>query len=164
VAQFQYRLQTLLDQKLQAKEEAQQTLANVQRDLRKEEQELESCRREQEARVERLERARAERLSPAIGGSNGEMMQLRRDYIARLKDECDDASDATRAQELRVSETEERLAAARETLASASRDLEVLQKHRARLERRFNEEAGRKEALDLEEMANVIFLQGRKST
>jgi hypothetical protein len=92
------------------------------------------------------------------------MMQLRRDYIARLKDECDDASDATRAQELRVSETEERLAAARETLASASRDLEVLQKHRARLERRFNEEAGRKEALDLEEMANVIFLQGRKST
>lgn len=164
MAQFRYRLQTLLDQKVRAKEEAQQALAAAQRELRTEQEELEACRREQEAGADRLRRARAERVSPATGGSSGELMLLRRDYIGRLKDECDDASDATGAQELRVTEAGERLAAARETLASASREVEVLEKHRARLERRFNDEAGRKEALDQEEMANVIFLQGRKAT
>jgi hypothetical protein len=89
-------------------------------------------------------------------------MRFRRDHIARLVDEDDAASDAMRAQELSVSEAEERLAAARETLAFRSRDVESLEKHRAKLERRFNDEAGRKEALDQEEMANDIFLKGRK--
>ena len=164
MAQFRYRLQTLLDQKVQAKEEAQQSLAAVQRELLREQDELEACRREEEASAGRLRRARAERVSPMFGGSSGEAMRLRRDYIGRLQGECDDASEATRAQELSVSEAEERLAAARETLASRSRDVEVLEKHRTRLERRFNDEAGRKEAFDQEEMANVIFLQGRKAT
>jgi flagellar biosynthesis chaperone FliJ len=160
VAQFRYRLQTLLDQKVQVKEEAQQALAASQRELRTEQDELEACRRAQESTVDKLRRARIERVSRA----SGELMQLRRDYIGRLQDECDDALDATRAQELRVSEAEERLSTARETLASASRDLEVLEKHRARLERRFNNEVGRKEVLDQEEMANVMFLRGRKAT
>ena len=88
-------------------------------------------------------------------------MRLRRNHIKRLMDQCDDASDAIRAQELRVSEAEAQLAAARETLASRSRDVEVFEKHRARLKGRFNSEEERKEALDQEEMANIIFLQGR---
>ena len=164
MAQFRYRLQTLLDQKTRAKEEAQHALAAAQRELRTEQDELEACRREQEASAERLRCAQVERMSPMTGGASGELVRLRRDYIGRLQGECDDASDATRAQELSVSEAEERLASARETLASRSRDVEVLEKHRARLESRFNDEAGRKEALDQEEMANVIFLQGRRAT
>jgi flagellar biosynthesis chaperone FliJ len=164
VAQFQYRLQTLLDRKVQAKEEAQHFLAAAQRELRTAQDELEACRREQDAAADRLRVARAERVSPMIGGSSGEMMRLRRDHIGRLRDECDDASDATRAQELSVSEAGERLTAARQTLSSRSRDVEVLEKHRARLETRFNREAGRKEALDQEEMANIIFLRGRTAT
>jgi flagellar biosynthesis chaperone FliJ len=160
VAQFRYRLQTLLDQKIQAKEDAQHALAAAQRELRKEQEELESCRREQQICAGRVRAAQVERVLHAVG----EWLVLKRDYIARLKDECDDASDATRAQELRVSETEERVTAGRETLAAASRDLEVLEKHRERLERRFNDEAKRKEALNQEEMANVIYLQGRKAT
>jgi len=149
---------------VQAKEEAQQALAVAQRELRTEQDELEVCRREQEARSDRLQRARADSVSPAGGGSSGESMLLRRNYIGRLRDECDDASDATRAQELLVREAEDRLEAARETLSSASRAVEVLEKHRERLERRFNEEAARKETQAQEEMANVIFLQGRKAT
>jgi hypothetical protein len=81
-----------------------------------------------------------------------------------LRDDYDRASDATRAQELSVNEAEERLADARASLAARSRDVEVLEKHRGRLERRFNEEAGRKEAIEQEEMANAIFLRGRKAT
>jgi flagellar biosynthesis chaperone FliJ len=162
VAQFRYRLQTLLDQKVEAREEAQQALAVAQRELQTEQDELEERRREQESSADVLRRARAERVSPAIEILSGECMRFRRDHIARLVDEDDAASDAMRAQELSVSEAEERLAAARETLAFRSRDVESLEKHRAKLERRFNDEAGRKEALDQEEMANDIFLKGRK--
>jgi flagellar biosynthesis chaperone FliJ len=164
VAQFRYRLQTLLDQKVRAKDEAQHALAGAQRELRTEQDELEACSREQDARAERLRQKRAECVAPTVGGSSGELMRLRRDHIGRLRDDWLNASKATRAQEVSVNEAEERLGAARETLASRSRDVEVLQKHRTRLERRFNIEAERKEALDQEEMANVIFRRGRSAT
>ena len=164
MAQFRYRLQTLLDQKVEAKQAAQQALVAAQRELQTEQNELEARRREQESSADVLRRARAERVSPAIEGSSGEWMRFRRDHIARLADEYDAVSDVVRAQELSVTEAEERLAAARDTLASRSRDVETLEKHRAKLERRFNDEASRKEAIDQEEMANVIFLNGRKAT
>ena len=163
MAQFRYRLQTLLDQKIDAKEEAQRVLAEAQRRLLTEQNELEARRREQESSADVLRRARAGRVSPSIEGSSGEWMRFRRDHIARLADEYDAASDAMRAQELNVTEAEERLAAAREALASRSREVESLKKHRAKLERRFNDEAARREALDHEEMANVIFLQGERT-
>jgi flagellar biosynthesis chaperone FliJ len=163
VAQFRYRLQALLDQKGQAKKEAEHSLADAQRELRTTQEELEACRREQDASAGRLRRARAERVSSVIGGSSGEEMRWRRDYIGRLLDEYKDATNAMRAQELSVSEAEDRVAAAREMLASRSRDVEVLEKHKAKLERRFNDDAARKEALDQEEMANVIFLQGQRA-
>jgi flagellar biosynthesis chaperone FliJ len=158
---FRYRLQVLLDRKVQARDEAQQALGEAQRDLRKEEEELESCRREQESREERMRQARAEWLSPATGASSGEAMRVRRGHIQHLDRECRDAAEETRAQELSVADAGERLAAAREILAARSRDVEVLEKHRARLERRFVENLARKEALDQEEIATVVFLRGR---
>lgn len=163
MAQFRYRLQTLLEQKLQAKEEAQHGLAAAQRDLRKEQDDLETCLREQQATADRLQEARAEALSPIAGATTGEWMRLKRAHIHRLEEQYERTVAETRAQELSVTEAEERLAAARQTLVSRSRDVEVLEKHRARLERRFRAETEHKEALDQEEMANVIFLEGRRT-
>jgi hypothetical protein len=158
---FRYRLQVLLDRKVRARDEAQQALVAAQEDLRREEDELESCRSQHEARAVRLREARAEWLSGTTGPSSGESMRLRRSHIDRLEGERREAADEARAQELSVAEAGERLVEARETLASRSRDVEVLEKHRSRLERRFQDEAARKEALDHEEMANVAFLRGR---
>jgi hypothetical protein len=163
MAQFRYRLQTPLEQKMQAKEEAQHAIAAAQRDLRKEQEELEACLREQEAAAESLQNARAEVLSPAAGTTTGEWLRLKRAHIHRLEQQHEHAVAGTRAQELSVTEAEERIIAARQVLASRSRDVEVLEKHRGRLERRFRAETERKEALDQEEMANVIFLQGRRT-
>jgi flagellar export protein FliJ len=161
MAQFRYRLQPLLEQKVRVKEEAQLGLAAAQRELRAEEAELGACRRAQEVAAERLAGVRAEGV-PGAGVSRGELLRLRRDYLARLQDECDDASDAAGAQELRVSDALERVETAREVLTSASREVEVLEKYRARLERRFHNEIARKEAAEQEEMASLMFQQGRK--
>jgi hypothetical protein len=163
MAQFRYRLETLLEQKLQAKEEAQHALAAAQRHLRKEQQELEACVREEQAAADRLQNSRAEALSPIAGVTTGEWLRLKRAHTQRLEQEHERAVAETKAQELSVTEAEERIIAARQVLASGSRDVEVLEKHRARLERRFRVDTERKEALDQEEMANVIFLQGRRT-
>jgi flagellar biosynthesis chaperone FliJ len=164
VAEFRYRLQVLLDQKVRDKEKAQQVLTNARQQLLVAEAELRACQNAMLAADERLSGAQEQIASPdVIRGSKVELLRVRRDYILRLKDERDRASDATAAQEVAVDEVEERLAAARAQLASASRDVEVLEKHRARLERRFNEELMRKEALEQEEMANVIFLRRKAS-
>jgi flagellar biosynthesis chaperone FliJ len=162
--EFRYRLQILLDQKTREKDAAQQALAAVQRALQLEQEELGACRREQDQRAIRLGRARAEVISSAAGGSKGEWIRLKRDHVWRLIEEYSDALDETRAQELKVSEAEEAVAAARLAMVARSRDVEVLEKHRARLERRFKNEADRKESLAQEEMANVMFLQGRNAT
>jgi flagellar biosynthesis chaperone FliJ len=161
---FRYRLQVLLDRRVRAREEAQHALGAAEQDLRKAEDELESCRREQEAGEERLRQARGEWLSSVGRASSGEAMRLRRSHIERLDQERRNAVDETRAQQVSVAEAGERLAAARQALADRSRDVEVLEKHRARLERRFQENAARIEALEQEEMANIIFLRGSKAT
>jgi hypothetical protein len=163
VAQFQYRLQTLLEQKLQAKEDAQHRLAAAQRELGKQQRELEVCQREQREAADRLQQARAEALSTVTGATTGEWMRLKRAHIHMLEEQHARAVAETKAQELSVAEAEERLADARQTLSSRSRDVEVLEKHRSRLERRFRAENERKEALDQEEMANVIYLRGRRT-
>lgn len=163
MAQFRYRLQTLLEQKIQANREAEHGLAAALRELRKQQDELEACLMEQEAAAERLEEARLEALSPVTGATTGEWMRLKRAHIHRLEEQNERAVSESKAQELSVTEAEERLAEARKTLASRSRDVEVLERHRARIERRFHAETEKKEALDQEEMANVIFLQGRRA-
>ena len=163
MAPFRYRLQTLLEQKMQTKEEAQHAIAAAQRDLRKEQEELEACLREQQVAAESLQTARAEALSPVAGATTGEWLRLKRAHIHRLEQQHERAVAETRAQELSVTEAEERMIAARQVLAVRSREVEVLEKHRARLERRFRSETERKEALDQEEMANVMFLQERRT-
>jgi len=153
----------LLEQRVQAKKDAERALAAAQRELRAAEDELAAGRREQEALEEKVRRARVESVSAGAGGSTGQMVRFRRDFIAKLQDQCSEASDAVRAQELNVAEAEEHLASMRKELAARSRDVEVLEKHRAKLERRFHEEASRRETADQEEMANVMFLQRRKT-
>jgi flagellar biosynthesis chaperone FliJ len=161
MAQFRYRLQTLLEQKIAAKEDAQNALSAAQRDLGKQRDELEECRREEEAAAEKLRNARASAMSPDAITTRGEWIRFKRVHIQVLQDLGERAVAETKAQAVNVTEAEERLSAARENLALRSRDVEVLEKHRERCERRFREETDHNEMLDQEEIANIIFLRGR---
>jgi flagellar biosynthesis chaperone FliJ len=160
---FRYRLQVLLDQKEREREEAQQALILTQQSLQQEQRELDACRGEQDRAAERLRWARLEMVSPLTGGATGEWIRLKRDHVARLADELAAASDAITMQELRVTEAEEALSGARAKLRTVSRELETLEKHKERQERRFKEEAERKEVAANEEMANTMFLRGKGS-
>src|SRR5262249_10335704 len=108
-----------------------------------------------------LRHARSEFLAPKGGLLTGEALRVRRGHIQRMEQVWRDAAGETRAQEVNVSDAAERLAAARESLSLRSRDVEGLEKHRARLERRFQENAARREAVDQEEMATLVYLRER---
>jgi flagellar biosynthesis chaperone FliJ len=158
---FHYRLKPLLDKKQAAKEEAQRALGERQKEQAAEREQLDGCRRERERLESQLAQARR-RVMGAAQGASGGAIQARRDYARGLAADVQAAADALAAQEIRVQEAEQRVAAARAELAERSREVDVLEKHRERLEQRFRREVERKEALEQEEMGNVMYLSRRR--
>jgi flagellar biosynthesis chaperone FliJ len=69
---------------------------------------------------------------------------------------------AVAAQRIRVGEFQDLVAEARQHLAEAARDVEVLNKHRERLEKSFLSTLERKEAQEQDEMGSIIFNHGRR--
>ncbi|MBV9508138.1 MAG: flagellar export protein FliJ [Acidobacteriia bacterium] len=158
-APFKYRLQKLLDLKLERKEELQRDLAQRLAELAAEQkahQELEAARARMEEKLASLKRVPL--------GMSGLAIQQYRDYLRGLVMDVEATRDAEFSQRLRVQEFAENVAKARRVLAECSRELEVLNKHRDRLEKRFLKEAERKEAADQDEIGSMLFSRGRGST
>jgi flagellar export protein FliJ len=160
---FKYRLQPLLDTKLRLKTDAEQRAAEAQRLARAAQRLLE----EREARVRDLEQRRLDFRSRMLNGTagpvSGREATIGRDYLRGLGEAIEGARDAAFSQKLAVEEALERLSAARRELADRARDVEILEKHRDRLEQRFRRDAERKEAVELDEIGNMLYLRGRRA-
>jgi flagellar export protein FliJ len=162
MARFTYRLQRLLDVKIERKEQLERNLVQCQRELVAEQEALDELRRAQ-ARIE--EKLTVSKRS-ILGGSAGvseHVIRQRTDYLHGLASDLEAAKNAEFSQRLRVREFEERLAEARHLLAEGSREVEVLNKHRDRLEKRFLKELEKQEAAEQDEIATSMFNQGRRA-
>jgi flagellar biosynthesis chaperone FliJ len=162
MARFTYRLQQLLDVKLERKEELQQELGRRLQDLAAEQQAGEELRRERILVEERVTAARTAMLSGTEGVS-GRTIRQHADYVRGVSSDLAAAKDAEFAQELRIREFEERAAAARRLLADCAREVEVLDKHRDRLERRFLKELEKQEAIQQDDITNSKFHPERRA-
>lgn len=157
--QFHYRLQTLLHQKVEHKQEAERLQLQRRKELRQSEQALAALL----ARQEELETARAAcRAGLFCGESSGEEMRRRRDDVALAARRVEDVKDEVMAQRIAIEERNEQLDAATSALASATRELEVLNKHRSRSERRWMAEAERKEAIEQDDIASALHQTQRR--
>jgi len=58
---------------------------------------------------------------------------------------------------LLIEDCKEQVDLAQRHLAKCSREVEILNKHREKLEQRFRREAERKEALELDEIGNMLY-------
>jgi flagellar biosynthesis chaperone FliJ len=161
VATFHYRLQPLLDQRTREKDDAFKSLADVQKKLKREQEELGLCLKEQEAANQSLMTARTQLVSHSGKSVDSQWLCLKRLHIQLLVDNLSSASDATRAQEVIVDEAKDAVTSAVRALARKSQDVNVLEKHRARLEGRFVKQLQHIESIEQEEMANLVFLRGR---
>jgi flagellar biosynthesis chaperone FliJ len=155
---FRYRLQTLLDRKAELKENAERELAAARQKLREAEARLAAARdREQALDADRAARRRA----LLTGESGGDEVRRRVSDLALVGRRIEEARDEVMSLRLHTEESKEQVDHAAVVLAGAVRELEVLNKHRAKGERRFRAELERKDAAVQDEIASALFARRR---
>jgi flagellar biosynthesis chaperone FliJ len=161
MAEFVFRLQTLLDQRTQARKKAEEELAARERELaaeRKTMQELESAARDAEARYQR------KRTERSMSGRNLGVPFLNQDSaLAGLKLDVQAARSDVMSQQIFVDQAVERVNEAHAALAARKQDEDVLEKFREKSKARFLQEENYKEELEQDEIGSVMYLsrQGR---
>ena len=95
--------------------------------------------------------------------ADGEEVQARVADIAILGLDIDDAKDAVFTQKMQLEDLDKRVGEAAAEVQLAARQLETLRKHRARCERQFRAEAERKETIEQEEIAAVMYENRRRA-
>jgi len=160
--QFRYRLQLLLDLKIERRQDRERALAERQRELAAEQTALAELEREQERLESVLREGRRSRLV-AGAAADGHKLQLRTQYLLGVASDVEIGRGAVSAQRLRVGEFQDRVAQAREALAEAAREVEVLKKHRERLEKRFLRLLEQREMQEQDEMGGILFNQRRRA-
>jgi flagellar biosynthesis chaperone FliJ len=159
MAAFRYRLETLLEQKHEAKEAAQRKLAAC----RAEERAAQSQLEELEAQVRQASELKNQARDHAFEGEvSMDDVMARRTDVAIYSRRLEEARDAVLSQRIHLEELAEITASASAALTEASREHEVLAKHRAKAEAAFRAEAERKENLDQEEIAAAMFEARRR--
>ena len=158
---FQYRLQPLLEMKLERRKESERALIGRQRELAMEGEALAEL--EQAQNDLRLKAAEALRTRLRTdSNANGNTLELHTQYLRGLAADVEAGKGAVAAQRIRVGESQDMVAEARRQLAEAAREVEVLNKHRERLEKSFLRTRERTEAQEQDEMGSIIFNNGRR--
>ena len=160
--EFKYRLQPLLDLKVERKAQLQLELAARQKELAAEQEALVEMTGNRTRMQDKLAASRKELLNRS-GGSSGRIIEQHKNYMMGLTADLEAAKAAEFAQHSRVRKFEENVEKARQALAECSREVDVLNKHRSRVQKRFLEAAERQEAVEQDEMSNAIFNRRRGS-
>jgi flagellar export protein FliJ len=158
---FRFRLQPLLEQKLEAQKSAEEALAGHQKKLSSEERALETLQQEEERLAQSVSTMRRRLLgAPNMSGYG---LEKQTDYLHGLVQDLHSARDAIVSQELSVREAQARVAAARDDVTVCRREADVLAKYREKAEKRFLRDLGRKEELEEDEVGNMLFLSRSRS-
>src|SRR5262249_33579808 len=91
-------------------------------------------------------------------------VQGRKAFVEALGEDVEKARDAVFSQEMVVQERNEGVGTATRQVAECTRQVDVLEKHRGKLEKRFRDELESKEALEQDELGNVMYLMRRRNT
>lgn len=154
---FVYRLQVLLDQRERAQDDARQALGESIRALETAKERLVELQRRADAATALHRSARQVVLVPAGAMLTGAEVQRRAEEVQWLEKEAGWARDAVLEQKIAIEDCADAVDAARSALAEAMRQVEVLNKHRARAEQRYRREEERVEAEQQDESGTVQF-------
>lgn len=154
-----YRLQTLLQMRERAKEEAEQAFSDATRALFKEKEALkkleEDLARRKRERKEKIAAYLAEVMAKGVGA--GGMTQLNR-FEERLRDEEAVVALEIEQQKERVKAAEEVLEQRRADMAHAAKELKSIEKHKEKWAKELKAERQMREELTQEEIGNALFL------
>ena len=158
-----YRLQTLLEMRERAKEEAERAFSDAVKALEKEKAELKRMQEE-------LERRKAERKAKVAAylkevmakgaGINGLTMMNR--YEERLKDEEAQLALEIEKQKEAVQLAEEKVEQKRREMAEAAKELKAIEKHKEKWTKEIRAERQMREEMNQEEIGNTLFLMRQR--
>src|SRR5262249_831880 len=141
------------------KEQAEEALAEKRKQLELAGEKLEELRAsEQTLAIKRQSLRRDLLLSHSAQAITGLEIRRRREHLQSVSLELEAAKDAIFAQQLFIEECKEQLDQAQQHLVACSREVEILNKHRQKLEQRVQREADRKEAQELDEIGNMLYI------
>ncbi|HEX8538296.1 MAG TPA: flagellar assembly protein FliH [Cystobacter sp.] len=159
-----YRLQTLIEMRERAKEEAEQAFSNSVKALAKEKEELQRLEQELVTRKalrkqkvqEYLQQVMAKGVT-GIGGFN----QMNR-YEERLKDEEAQLALEVERQKDAVITAEKLVEQRRREMAEAAKELKAIEKHKENWKKQLKEERDKREEMNQEEIGNTLFMMRQR--
>jgi len=164
MAQFTYRLQRLLEQKEEARKEAERELARQEHELEAQRAALRSLQQHERELVERREQMRRDLLKQPDEGvalAAGEVTKRSED-VKVVGLQIEDANKDVSSQRVVVEQCEARVQQAIRCVEEARREVEVLTKHRTKQEERFQRALQVQEELELDEIGNVLHAARRR--
>jgi len=156
---FQFRLQTLLDQRNETKRQAEEVLAAREKELAAERRTLKDLEEDVLHAEELYQRKRSERLVKDIRG--GATFGKRSDFLQGLKMDVQAAQSGVLSQRVFVDQASEAVNQARAVAEERRRDVDVLEKYRQKAEKRFLQEEAYREELEQDEIGNVMHISRR---
>jgi len=165
MTKFVYRLELLLEHKQEVKEEAERELLRREQELEKQQLQLETLRRRVQELVEKRQQMQRDLLSNPYTGTmlSGREVQQRIEYIKAVGVQIEEAQADVSSQRTLVADCQHRVQQGKKDVQDANREVEVLQKHRAKQEERFLREQEKQEELALDEIGNVLYTSRRTS-
>jgi flagellar export protein FliJ len=162
---FIYRLQPLLEHKEDAKKEAECELLRREEELEKQRAHLQTLHRRLQELVEKRQQLQRDLMSnPYLGTTlTGREVQQRIEYINAMGLQIEEAQANVSTQRTVVEDWQHRVQQAKKDVQDANREVEILQKHRAKQEERFVREQEKREELALDEIGNVLYTTRRSS-
>lgn len=160
MAVFTFRLQTLLDQKLDTEAKARVAVAEKQRIL-EEQQHILLQLIEDENHIQRSISHTREELLLAAVTNVGRDVQRKNDYLTALRQDLKAAHEQTLIQRFATEEAQMDLDKALAYALECFREAEKLSRYRSKLERRFFAEAAKREELEQDELGTTMYLSRR---
>jgi flagellar export protein FliJ len=162
---FKYRLQPLLEHKQEIKNEAERELRRREEELEKQQIYLDTLRRRLQDLVQQRQQLQRDLLSSPYMGTtlSGREVQQRVEFLKALGVEIERAQADVSTQRTVVDDWQRRVQQAKKQVQDANREVEVLQKHRAKQQERFVREQEKQEELALDEIGNVLYTTRRTS-
>src|ERR1700761_2346027 len=153
---FVFRLQTLLDQRIDLRKQAEDELKAGESELLAEQTTLQELEQAVETAAAHYRRRREERSKS--GMSLGVPILIQNDSLIGLEMDMQEARSAVLSQQILVDRALGLVKKATAVLASRRLDEEVLEKYRQKAKNRFEQEESYKDELEQDEIGSVMYL------
>lgn len=162
MSKVKYRLQPILDEKERLREDAIQFLNKKKDELKAEEKKLEQIKEELTIAIERKNQMTQEYNDKMFSGKyTVDEIKIRKIHIEDMILKIEEIKQAVENQRKAVARAEGEVRKAEDALIAASKEVQVMEKHKENWQQALKEEERKKEAKQLEEIAQIMYTSAK---